>query len=160
MDWYVDDLFKIYNNEFRFHYENIWYEKIKNAITTTLWWNIPDELFTISSIWTNEKNKSLSNFLNLIRNFVSNIPEWYIDKTWIVEFDTWSNIHAIYHTMWFKEIELGKDYESLITNKSLSYESGLYYLPNMIKECRDNYSQPIREFIKLHWKKMKEILVA
>lgn len=159
MDWYIDKLSNIFNREFSSHYEQVWYDGVKKSLESTLWFEIPQELFTISSIWTNEKNKSLNNFLNLIRDFVLCIPEKHLDTLWIVEFNTWSNIHALYHVPWFKKIELIDWAKSLVANKSSTYNSDLYYLPNMIKECREHYSYPIKQFIRLYWRKMKEVLV-
>ncbi len=159
MDWYISDFETIYEREFKPHYKQVWINKIKEAFEYELGSNIPKELFTISSIWTDEKYKSLSNFLNLIRSFVINIPENYNTNLWLVEFDTWSNIHSIYHVIWFKKITLDSLSKSLIADSSDNYNSDLYFLPNMIKESREKYSQPIREFIKLHWKKMREVLI-
>jgi len=59
MDWYIDDFSTIYKNELIYHYDNIWLKNIFNIVDVFFKWELEKNLFTISSIGTEEKYKWL-----------------------------------------------------------------------------------------------------
>jgi len=54
MDAYVDTLATIFHRELKYHYWNVWLEKIKKVIEDTMWREIPNSLLSFSALWTVE----------------------------------------------------------------------------------------------------------
>lgn len=160
MDWYIDDLFSIYSREFSWHYKDIWYEKIKNWLSNTIKESWLTDLFVISSLWTVEKNKWFKNILDLIRNLFFSISKEYEKYLTIAEFDTWSNIHSFFHAVWFEKANIDFNSNVSVANSSEDYESGIYYHRNLLEVYKNNFSYEPKDFVKLYWKKMKEVLIA
>ncbi|MDD2871096.1 MAG: hypothetical protein PHS49_03825 [Candidatus Gracilibacteria bacterium] len=162
VDGYIDNLENIFEREFSPHYGFVGYDYFKNIFEQSIGNcnSNSNDFFTISSLGTLEDSKSLVNILNLFKEFIFSIPDLYDDKTLVVEFDTGSIVHSIFHAVGFNKLPIENEKKSLINNTSDSYRSDLYYCNNMVKNSRTNFSQPLKQFIKTYSDKMREVLIA
>ena len=153
MDWYIDDLEKIYNREFIFHYGNDWFWELKSELQNIT--NI-NELMVIAWAWTLEKYINLWNLLKLIDKYSLVVDKKYYNNTWIIELDEGSSVHWIFHALWFKKVNIDTN---LIKEKSDDYNSWIYYMENMVEDyLKDFLNLWIRNFLKNYKEKMKEVL--
>jgi len=153
MDWYIEEIGKIYQREFIFHYWEEWFIEFKNNLKKL---GKLDDLMVIAWAGTLEKYINLWNLLKLIDQYSIVVDKRFYKNTWIIELDEWSSVHWIFHSLWFKKLEMNSD---LLINKSETYNSWIYYMENMVEDYLKNFLDLwIKIFLKNYKEKMKEVL--
>jgi hypothetical protein len=101
MDWYIATLEEIFENELKFHFSpnvlDVLYEKYKKHRN--------DRMLTVSSVWTDDKNKSLLTVFELLKNFFENFDDSQDDTSWVVESIIWSSTYCIFNIMWASRLD-------------------------------------------------------
>ena len=104
MDWYIATLDEIFENEFKYHFSpnllDMLYEKYKA--------HRQRRMLTVSSIWTDDKNKSLITVFALLREFFSQFDNTYDETAWIVESIIGSSTYSILNIMWAQQARVGQ----------------------------------------------------
>jgi len=153
MDWYIEEIGKIYQREFIFHYWEEWFIEFKNNLKKL---GKLDDLMVIAWAGTLEKYINLWNLLKLIDQYSIVVDKRFYKNTWIIELDEWSSVHWIFHSLWFKKLEMNSN---LLINKSETYNSWIYYMENMVEDYLKNFLDLwIKNFLKNYKEKMKEVL--
>lgn len=160
MDWYVDDLLKIYERELIFHYSKVWFERIEKLIKNKIIWDLPNTFFSFSSVWTHEGFKSFYYIFWLIQKFFNSIPDYYNNFLWITELDSGSNLHWFHNSMWIQKLWLSDCdiTKKLIENKSSNYNSDLYIQPWVVATYKERYQGSLKDFIKRNRTLIKEVI--
>ena len=156
LDWYIDSFENIFKREFESHYWNLWIKFTREFIEKKIWYLLENDLFSFSSMWTNEKYKNFYILFQMIQNFFSSIPDEYNNILWITELDSWKSLNAIYSSMWAQKIWIWSNNQ--IINKNNNYNSDLFYHENVVLDYKKNFSLPIREFIKKYKQSMILVL--
>lgn len=158
IDGYIDDFSWIYDRELKSHYWNIWKDLLIRNIERKLWEKLPEKIFSFSSMGTIEQYKSFYIIFELIKDFFANIHKENDHILWLTELDSWKSLNAIYHSMWAVKVWLENN--KLITNKSSNYNSDIYIHRKVVKDYKENFSLPIKQFLRKNKWSMRDILVA
>ncbi len=155
IDWYVDYFNNIYERELKYHYDIIWKKELKRFIEKNIWNNLPENIFSFSSMWTKEKYKNFYILFEMIKYFFSMIPNSLDNVLWLTELDSWWSLNSIYAVLWAKKIDINW----IINNTNLNYNSWLFYHKWVVADYKKSFSLDIRTFLKKYKSSMEKILV-
>ena len=135
MDGYVAEFMSIYQHELESHYARVWREVIESFIRKKLWWDMPNQFLSFSSLWTEQRYQSFYIIYQMLRVFFDSIPDEQLDTMWITELDTGGSLHAFYHCLGVQKLGLSEreDLASLIDETWDGYRSDIYTATNMKK---------------------------
>lgn len=144
MDWYIATLEEIFMKEFSFHFspnvlDYIWekYKKHKSV-----------DMLTVSSIWTDDKNKSLSRVFSLLEDFFSQFDNSYDSMNVIVESIIWSTTYCIFDLMWAEKMHLQSRPELLLPGKiNDKFATDILLQTWAIKLYRDTFNLRARDVV-------------
>jgi len=144
MDGYIASLEEIFEWEFSYHFspkllDMIW-EKYKK--------HRKERLLTVSSIWTDDKNKSLSRVFELLRSFFAQFDESY-DEMWvIVESIIWSTTYCIFDLMWADKMQVGNEnWVILKWTQNLKFSTDILFQSWAIAKYRDCFNLRARDIV-------------
>lgn len=105
MDAYITTLREIFDSELAFHFS----EDVLDEIMRRYDIDRDTDLLTFSSLWTDDKHKSLHVIFELIRKFFSWMEEKYDEISAIFESIIWSTTYCIFNVMWAEAMQCNKN---------------------------------------------------
>jgi len=146
MDGYVASYDDIYEREFSDHYSRIWKNTIAEKIRQVLQWNMPDEFFSCSSMWTKEQYMWLLNSYKLLQCFFSTFPAEYDGICWISELNEEWTLDRIYTSLWSRSLDLSR--LKWDVNCSVTYNSTISLQENIWYHYRRAFLNDLRTFLR------------
>lgn len=144
-DWYFSDLKTIYQQELQCNFGKIWYETIKQSITSQTW-NQHNIFLDVSSVGFVEKYSNLTNFFVLLWSFLADIPNEYKNIPVLIEVNEHSHICLIYKKLWAKKIFI--DQNNKIENLHKDIDMSLYILENPFEIIESGILTSIKSILK------------
>lgn len=150
MDGYIASLDEIYTDELRFHFSSYLIKEICHCF-----WITPDtQLLTVSSIGTNERNKSLITALKLLKTFFQWIDSKYDNIWWLVESIIWSSTYCIFDLMWSQKMEVREKVHCIIWETSNdNYKTDILFQNNVVSDYKNRFDIWIRDVL-MHARKL------
>lgn len=152
MDWYVASLEEIFDEELRFHFSrDTLYEIMKE-----FWLDRKQKLLTVSSIWTDDKNKSLLTIFKLLKSFFDWLDDSYDDLSGLVESIVWSTTYCIFNIMWAQKFYMPSKPSLLLpTTVNTDFETDILFQENVVKSYKQAFNIRLRDvaiYSRRFWK--------
>lgn len=144
MDGHISDYDTVFNRDFAYRYSQINKEQISWAIRDILW-EVPDLMFSCSSMWTTETYMSFQNIYLLLQAFFVNFPSQYEWYTGVSELDMGGSLEKIYTKLGAKMIDMA---DITDINSSDSYTSGIYVQERLWEVYKNWFSKDLRTFLR------------
>ncbi len=144
MDWYIATLEEIFEEELSFHYSENLLDELKRQYSI----HRKQKMITFSSIWTDDKNKSLVVTFALIENLFHNLDPKYDQITWIFESIIASSTYCIFKLMWAKGAEVNNIPNLLIPwSQNDEYLTDVLIHKDVIPKYRNNFQLRTRDVL-------------
>lgn len=157
LDGYMWKFSEIYKHEIEPHYKNVWELEIRRMLSKSIWKSVPKDVFTISSVWTEEKYKSLYNIYAMFKHFIDSIEDKHLKQLFLVELDKNNPVFWIYYSLNVNTLDLDKTHQ--LDTVWTDYRSDLCYFNN-IWEFKPHMQRDFRRFMVANKVKMREAIFA
>lgn len=145
IDWYIATLEEIFTNEFRFHFSHDLLELICQQYEVYR----ETKMLTVSSIGTDDQNKSLLVTLSLLKYFFENLDEKYDDISGIVESIIWSSTYCIFSLMRAKKLWLQRKTEYFRDGKiNENFKTDILFQPSVVWQYKRKFNIGIRDIVR------------
>jgi len=157
MDWYIASLEEIFDEELSFHFSrDLLYELMKEYSL-----HKSQKLLTVSSIWTDDKNKSLLTIFKLLKTFFNGFDNSYDNLSGIVESIIWSSTYCIFNIMWSRKFAIEDKTNLLLPGvRNQDFQTDILFQENVIARYKHAFNIRLRDVALYSRKLQKETLVA
>jgi hypothetical protein len=108
-------------------------------------WELPDKMFSCSSMWTTEPYMHFKHIYGLLHNFFWNFPEKHEERVWISELNSGGSLDRIYKSLGSEKIWIYQWEQNYITE---SYSSWLFIQKKLGKVYKWAFGSSFRDFLR------------
>lgn len=145
MDGYISSLDDIFTNELKYHFT----PDVIDLICEKYKVYRDQKLLTVSSIGTDEENKSLFTTLALLKDFFSQFDNSYDNISGLVESIVWSSTYCIFSIMWAQRLQISKKPNFIIPNSQKQwFKTDILFQRNVIGRYKNNFNVRVRDVVE------------
>lgn len=145
MDGHISDYDTIFRRDLSYRYPQERKQEIASAIRDILDWEVPESMFSCSSMGTSETYMNFNFIYGLLQNFFWNFPKEHEDKVWISELNAGWSLDKIYTQLGSENIWISSWNQHYRTQ---SYSSWLFIQRNLWKIYKQAFSVSLRDFLR------------
>ena len=134
MDGYISDFTTIYDNEFKFYYDELWEETLKLIIESKMKAQFPSEFLSLTSVCLKWEHCSLFIIFQLLKSFYKQLESINPNTQGIAELDPHSSLYKLYKLLGCYSLDINNtpEYKKKIKNKN--WDSDIYIFPKSTEE--------------------------